>query len=181
MTYENAAAQEYDFDMFEPRTRASAGSAPSRARAGTAAAPRRKEAAPVCKPELRLVENKNKQPRQKDEKHTGLRSAVIVLVAVLVLGTLGLQIHAGARSYELSQQIEVMEKKISEAETENVRLANALNSVTTIDNIDNYARSVLGMSKCESYQIKCIDLSEGNQVLYSGSGIDLLGLFDKNN
>ena len=170
-TYENAAVQEFDFDMFETHTRASA--AP--------AAPRRKEAAPAKKPELKLVENKKNQPRRKDERHTGLRSAVVMFFALLSLAVIGLQIHAGARSYELSQQIEAVEKKIAEAETENVRLTNALNSVTTIDNIDNYARNVLGMAKCESYQLKCIDLSEGDKVLYSGSGIDLLGIFDKNN
>lgn len=167
--YTGSVVQEYDFDMFEPR-----------ARVDTAAAPRRQEEKTEKKAELRLVENKKRQVRGKDEKHTGFRSAVIVFFAVLALCTIGLQIHAGARSYELSQQIEQMEKLISEAETENVRLTNTLNSITTIDNIDNYARNVLGMSKCESYQIRCIDLSEGNKVIYSSGSAGLLGIFDKN-
>ena len=97
----------------------------------------------------------------------------------MVLAVLGLQINAGARSYELSRQIEKIEKKISEAETENVRLTNNLNSITTIENIDNYAKNVLGMAKCESYQIKCIDLSDGDKVIYSGDSVGILDIFAK--
>lgn len=169
--YQQNEALDYNFDMFEEHVRNS----------GAAAAPAKKSAQkPERKPQLRLVENKNAQPVRKDEKHTGFRSAIIFLFAVMVLGCLGLQIHSGARSYELSQQISALENKISEAETENVRLTNTLNSITTIENIDNYARNVLGMTKSESYQIKCIDLSEGDKVLYSGSSFDFLNIFDKN-
>lgn len=167
-TYSDGNSLEYNFDMFETHTKASA-------------APQRKyEREERKKPELKLVENKTVLPRRKDDGRAILRSAMIVLFAVMLLSGIALQINAGARSYELSRQIEVVENKMAEAKTENVRLNNSLNSITTIENIDDYARNVLGMTKYESYQIKCIDLSEEDQVLYSSSGFSLFDWFGKN-
>lgn len=171
-TYSNSASLDYDFDMFEQHTRVSAAAAPAK---------KERRSVQTKKPELKLVENKNAAPVPKEDKRVILRSAFIVIFAVMVLAVIGLQINAGARSYELSRQIESVEKKIAEAKTENVRLNNELNSITTIENIDAYARDILGMSKSESYQIRCIDLSDENRVLYSGSGLGILNIFDKNN
>lgn len=167
--YQNTGASDYDFDMFETHARASA--APARK-------PEHKPAKAAT--QLKLVENKKPPVAAGDMTHTGLRSIVILLFAAAVLAVIGLQINAGARSYELSQQIEQLEKKISEAETENIRLTNALNSITTIENIDTYAREVLGMAKCEAYQIKCIDLSGDDKVLYSGGSLCVFDIFNKN-
>ena len=77
------------------------------------------------------------------------------------------------KRFRVSQAGNIAEAALEIQQSENIRLNSALNGITGITVIDTYATDVLGMTKVENYQIECIDLSEGDAVLYTS------GLFAK--
>lgn len=146
------SSQAFDFDAFEIHS----------------------NAAPVKK------ENKNGglkkvAPRTREqlraEEMRGLKKSVgLLCFVVIVFGIISMQISAGAKNYELMREIQQVEAQLEIAKSENIRLNSELNGITGIAIIDTYATEVLGMTKVENYQIECIDLSEGDAVLFAASG-----------
>ncbi|MBQ7687594.1 MAG: hypothetical protein IJT27_00105 [Clostridia bacterium] len=143
----------YAFDMFET---ANVNTAPKR------------QASPQKAPQLKKVPGKTKKQVRREQNSAFFRSVAVLLFACVALGVICLQISAGAKRYELARQIAAVEQELQIAQSENVRLHAELNSVTSIDKICAYASDELGMVKAENYQIECIDLSEGDSVLYAG-------------
>ncbi len=150
-----AAQSEYAFDMFE-----------SHGSAAPARREERREPAPAQKP-LRRVPKKSRKQVRLQRRITAIRALVIGLFAAAVLTMTCLQLSVGAKSYELKREIEQAEVTLQEKKSENVRLNAALNGITTVDKICTYATDVLGMTKAESYQVDCIDLSDGDVILYA--------------
>lgn len=150
-----AAQNNYAFDLFE--THGSA--APARRE-------ERREPVPAQKP-LRRVPSRSKKQIRLQRRVTAVRAFVIGLFAAAVLTMTCLQLSVGAKSYELKREIEKAEVLLQETKSENVRLNAALNGITTVDKICSYATDVLGMIKVESYQVDCIDLSDGDVILYA--------------
>ena len=150
----------YAFDLFEPATAAATASS---------AAPQRREE-PRKAPPLRKVPGKTKKQVRTEQRSSFLRSVAVVLFAGIVLSVIGLQLTAFAKKYELKRQIAAAQSALQIAQSENVRLHSELNGITSIDKISRYATEELGMIKAEKYQIECIDLSEGDRVLFSGAG-----------
>lgn len=149
------ASNAYDFDIEYFETASSA--APAKKQ-------EKKKAAPLKKVAPRSREELNR------EEVRGLKKSVLVLsFVVVVFAMVALQISASAHRYELVRAIQYAESEIKIAQSENVRLNAELNGITGIAKIDSYATDVLGMTKVENYQIECIDLSEGDAVLYSSS------------
>ena len=122
---------------------------------------------------LKKIDSKTSE-QLRAEEFRSLKKSVAVLSFVLVLfAMVSLQISAGAKNYELMREIQKAEAALEIQQSENIRLNSALNGITGITVIDTYATDVLGMTKVENYQIECIDLSEGDAVLYTS------GLFSK--
>ncbi len=143
----------YDFEAFEMYS---------------SAAPKIKEKEKNA-PKLKKVAPKTKEQLRAEELY-GLKKSVALLCFVVVLfGIISMQISAGAKNYELMRRIQKAEAQLEIAYSENVRLNAELNGITGIAIIDSYATEVLGMTKVENYQIKCIDLSEGDSVIYSSA------------
>ena len=148
----------YDIEYFESRS---------------AAQPLRKEEQVQRKNNLKKIDSKTSE-QLRAEEFRSLKKSVAVLSFVLVLfAMVSLQISAGAKNYELMREIQKAEAALEIQQSENIRLNSALNGITGITVIDTYATDVLGMTKVENYQIECIDLSEGDAVLYTS------GLFSK--
>ena len=149
------ASNAYDFDIEYFETASSA--APAKKQ-------EKRKAAPLKKVAPRTVSELHR------EEMTGLKRSVAVLSCVLVIfAMVALQISASAKRYELVRAIQYAESEIKIAQSENIRLNSELKGITGIAKIDSYATDVLGMTKVENYQIECIDLSEGDAVLYSSS------------
>lgn len=133
-------------------------------------------AAPALKPEKESKSNIRKlEPRTEEDLHVeemkALKKSVALLCFVLVIfGIVALQISAGAKNYRLMREIQTAQAALNIAQSENVRLNAELNGITSIAIIDSYATEVLGMSKIENYQIECIDLSDGDNVIYTSDG-----------
>ena len=155
--------EQYAFELFESRT----ATARAYGAQGSAAPKRREE--PQHKPVLKKIKPKSAAQKKIEERAGRLRIACMLVFVALVFGVVCCQISAGAERYELIRKIDAVEAEIEIAKSENVRLNAELNSKMSIARIDAYAVDVLGMTKVESYQVECIDLSKGDRVLYSNS------------
>ncbi len=156
----------YAFEMFESLAGSrSSASAYSVTRGN--AAPKRQEEEQE-KPVLKKVKPKSMVQQRREERSSNLRIGLMLAFVAIVFGVICCQISAGAERYELIRQIDAVEAQIEIAKSENVRLNAELNSKTNINKIDAYAVDVLGMTKVESYQVECVDLTQGDRVLYSG-------------
>ncbi len=133
-------------------------------------------AAPALKPEKEQKSNiKKVEPRTdsdlRAEELKALKKSVALLCFVLVVfGIISLQISAGAKNYRLMREIQTAQAALNVAQSENVRLNSELNGITSIAMIDSYATEVLGMAKVENYQIECVDMSDGDSVIYTSGG-----------
>lgn len=154
------SAEAYDFAMFEPR-----GSA---ARAAQPAAEPAQKKKPARNPNLRVVPAKQADAAPPQAKVSGFKIASIILCCCFLFAFIGLFINNSVRSTELMNAINDMEVNINNAKSENVRLSSEIDSMFSIGKVEAYATDVLGMSKMENYQIRYVDLSADDQVLYAG-------------
>lgn len=120
---------------------------------------------------LKKVEKPTDEQLAVQEMHVLKKSVAVLLFVAVVFGIISLQIYAGAKNYRLTREIQSVQNELSIAQSENIRLNSELNGITSIAIIDSYATDVLGMTKIENYQIECINLSEGDAVLYTSKGI----------
>lgn len=143
----------YDFEYFE---------------AGSSAAPKRKPEEKKKPPMKRVAPRTLEEKRQ--QANAGLRKSLRVFAFLLAMFMIvSIQIAAIAKDYWLNREIQRVQALIEVEESENVRLSSTLNGITSIAAIETYATEVLGMTKAESYQIECIDLSVGDAVLFTSS------------
>ncbi len=153
----------------------------SAARSSAAPAVRKKAVEPVKRmPRIRKVESKSSKQIRFEIKQNALRATVVLVFLAAVFSALSFQIVALTEQYELFNKINSVESQISDAKSESIRLNSKLNSMTSIGSVDEYATKILGMAKAEKYQVKCIDLSEGDKVLYSSQSQILSALSIKN-
>ena len=67
-----------------------------------------------------------------------------------------------------NEKIENLNKEILQAEAESVRLNAALGALVSADKIQEYAVSVLGIQKVESYQIHYFETRGKDEVVVAG-------------
>lgn len=134
----------FDFDLFDNTINRKSAAAPQ------VEAPVKPHAVPK-KPRTRS--------ELKDEARYTRRQAVkIVLVSLLLLLFLGSSVYCRAMILDLETQKESIEVTIKEAESENVRLRSAVDSMYSIDNISAYAEEKLGMIKKDGYQVNYFEV-----------------------
>jgi cell division protein FtsL len=97
---------------------------------------------------------------------SSLKKAIVFTLAFFALwiGVLLLQ----AQNETVTNQISEVQSQIDIAAGEKVRLTAELNSMFSNEKIDEYATKKLGMVKADSSQIIYIDLTEGDEILFSG-------------
>lgn len=120
---------------------------------------------------LKKVKDPTKAQLIAQDLHVFKKSVIVLCFVAVVFGIISLQIYAGAKNYRLTMEIQSAQKELSIAQSENIKLNSELSGITSIAIIDSYATDVLGMTKIENYQIECINLSEGDAVLFTSSGI----------
>ncbi len=99
------------------------------------------------------------------KRRAALKAAAFAAVS---LACIAFMLLARAQSDELTREIAKLENDIKTAQSENVRLDTAINSLTSMDRVEFYAEEVLGMVKAENYQITYIDMSKGDTIVLSG-------------
>ena len=156
-------SEAYDFSLFEgPAVRVPARTAaparkPEPARRPAAGQQRRpvRKAAADARPDAEVV-----------VVPSSLKKAIVFTLAFFALwiGVLLLQ----AQNETVTNQISEVQRQIDIAAGEKVRLTAELNSMFSNEKIDEYATKKLGMVKADSSQIIYIDLTEGDEILFSG-------------
>lgn len=103
---------------------------------------------------------------QKMAVSLGLKKAMCCLAVLFVFTIVNL--FMSAESDKLDSQIASLQKEVSIAEGETVRLNAELNSMVDTEKVIEYAETKLGMVKAESYQITYINLSQGDEFVVAG-------------
>lgn len=99
---------------------------------------------------------------------SALRSVKLFFVSVVLILLFGSVLLSKVSLVKLEKEASEIEVKISEAQAENTRLVMQLNSTVSLEKIDAYAASVLGMQKLERYQIHYFENRDGDEVVVAG-------------
>ena len=129
------------------------------------AAPRMKPA-PQRKPNLELVQKTRKtaaQIRQQTAADTK-RAVKIMFISIAILMFMAIAIYSRVQLDEINREIKSVEKKIELAESDSIKINNELNSIVSINNVEDYAANQLGMVKVQDYQVVYVDLSAEDYV-----------------
>lgn len=181
-----ASSEAYDFSLFEPQVTTARATSATKTKStnsyvrGSAApqrtAPQRKpqpkpspKKAPAKKAATSILSSLEIVP-ERNSQSVSLSSSVIKAMAifgVFCIAVVGL-LTMRAQNETLINQISNINDEIAIAEGEKVRLTAELNSKYSSDKIDSYAVNTLGMVKAEGSQVSYIDLSEGDEIVFSG-------------
>lgn len=121
--------------------------------------------------QIRLYEKKQQPKAQvKTVSPSGswVKSVKIVLLCIVLFLPVCSFINARRQLDELSKQINRQQAKITEEESERIRLNAEVNSKMSINKIEDYAVNVLGMVKLTPYNVKYYDFSGEDKVVLSG-------------
>jgi cell division protein FtsL len=87
-----------------------------------------------------------------------------MLIAVAILAFMAVAIYSRVQLDEINREIKKVEQKIELAESDSIRINNELNSIVSINNVEDYAVNELGMVKVQDYQVVYVDLSAEDYV-----------------
>ena len=145
----------YKFEYFEPKTVST-----------NSAAPKIKQE-PKKAPQLKLLQ----QPKptraqiQSDAKKSAMQARKILAIACAVIIFMAMVIYSRVQLDEVNREINQVKNEIKIAQSDTVRLNNSLNSIVSINKVEDYALNVLGMVKIQDYQVVYIDLSSEDSVV----------------
>lgn len=88
----------------------------------------------------------------------------IILVSILAAGLLGSVIYTLDRRNTVYNTVTSLNKQLSLAAAENVRLQSELESKMSAKNVEDYAENVLGMRKMDTSQIKYVKIQTDDVV-----------------
>ena len=88
----------------------------------------------------------------------------IMVVSVLAAGLLGSVVYTLDRRNTVYNTVTSLNRELSLAEAENVRLQSELESKMSAKNVEDYAENVLGMRKMDTSQIKYIKIQTDDVV-----------------
>ncbi len=122
--------------------------------------------APQKRPNLELVKKTRQtatQVRQQTAADTK-RAIKIMSIAIAILMFMAMAIYSRVQLDEINREIKNVEHDIELAESDAIKINNALNAIISINNVENYAANNLGMVKIQDYQVVYVDLSENDYV-----------------
>lgn len=119
------------------------------------------------RPQIVKRQKKSKAQLKREARTTNAKAFRVIGITCFLLLAFGILIMGRAQLTEKSDQLAKMEKQLSIAQSENTRLNMELDSRVSLNNVETYARDVLGMAKQEKYQIEYVDLSIGNKLVLS--------------
>ena len=98
------------------------------------------------------------------------RPAAIVMLLILLLGMIAGNIYLRVRVTEVTGEISRCEEKLEQAISENTSLEMELENRVSLKNLEQSAQA-LGMQKAERYQVRYIDVLDGDktEVLKDGT------------
>ncbi len=148
MNDRNTAA--YDFSRFEPQR------VPQK--------PGRDRNEPP-KPVLLPKKRKSRQEEKRESIIVAIKTAQIFSAIAVLMLFLGVYIFGKMQLDEINHEIAEVQSKIQVENSENTSLKMKLNSMASLDKVEDYAINKLGMVKEEKYQVECINLDLGDKVV----------------
>ncbi len=125
------------------------------------------QSAPASQSRPKLV-RKTRSQLKAETRRANRRAFKALSVAAVLLCFVGMVIYSRVQLDEISRDITQTQKELSVLESENTRLEMKLNSMVSLNKVDDYAQNVLGMVKQEGYQVEYLDLEGTDKVLVSG-------------
>ena len=107
--------------------------------------------------ESKPISLKQAQNEIKASRIAALKACVIAIAALFILGSL---IYSRVMLTNCQSDLANQKAALQTAQSENVRLRMQFNSLMSVDKIEEYAQTRLGMVKRESYQVRYFDMSE---------------------
>ena len=101
------------------------------------------------------------QTEIKASRIAALRAGVIAIVALLILGSL---IYSRVMLTNYQSELADQKAALKTEQSENVRLQMQFNSLMSMDKIEEYAQTKLGMVKRESCQVRYFDMLEDDNT-----------------
>ena len=145
----------YNFERFEPKTVSKTSAAPNYA------------PQPQKKPQIKLVEKPKKSAAQlrAQSRADALKTVKIVAIALAAFTLFAFVIYSRIQLDEINRDISAVENEIKLLNDDAIKLTNELNSVISIDKVEDYAANVLGMVKIQDYQVVYVDRSDTDSVV----------------
>lgn len=166
------AYKSYNIEQFEPRTVSTSNAAP------------KMKPAPQKRPQLELVKKPRPNATQvRNETQLAARQAKkIFVIAMTILMFMAMVIYSRVQLDEINRDISNKENAIELAQSDSIKLNNALSSMVSINNVEEYAANVLGMVKVQDYQVVYVDLSSSDSVVVAnGEQTDQSNVIKANN
>ena len=118
-----------------------------------------------------VVKPKKKTQQQlRAEARLSIRQSIKILaISGILLTVVGFMIYGRVQLTELSHEYTTVQKQLTIAQSEKTRLSMQLNSMVSLDKVEDYASKNLGMVKQQRSQVEYVDLSSGDKVVLSES------------
>ena len=88
---------------------------------------------------------------------------------------MALAIYSRVQLDEINREINSVENKIELAKSDEIKINNDLNSIVSINNVEDYAANQLGMVKVQNHQVVYVDLSSDDYVaVVNGKNVDMV-------
>ncbi len=147
--------QSYNIEQFEPRVVSNSTAAP------------KLKPNPQKTPKLELVKTpkQSKAQVQMEMHKSAMQARKVFAIAVTVLVFFSMVLYSRVQLDEVNREINSIENSIKLAESDSIKLNNMLSSMISMNNVEDYATNVLGMSKVQDYQVVYVDLSASDQVV----------------
>ena len=111
---------------------------------------------------------KSVEQARKESVASALRAVKLFVVSATLLLLFGAVLFSKVNLILLEDEAAAMKAKISDAQSENTRLVMQLKSNASIEKVDAYAVSVLGMNKLERHQIHYFEDRDADKVVVAG-------------
>lgn len=149
------AYKSYNIEQFEPRVVSTSNAAP------------KMKPAPQKTPQLKVIKRAKPSAAQihSEAQMVAKQARKIFAIAVTVLMFMAMAIYSRVQLDEINREINSVEYDIELAQSDTIKLNNALSSMVSINNVEDYATNVLGMVKVQDYQVVYVDLSASDSVV----------------
>ena len=140
------------------------------------AAPKIKQA-PQNKPALRHVKKTRKTAAQLRQQTAADTRRIIkaMSVSMAIFLFMAVAIYSRVQLDEINREINSVENKIELAKSDEIKINNDLNSIVSINNVEDYAANQLGMVKVQNHQVVYVDLSSDDYVaVVNGKNVDMV-------
>lgn len=120
--------------------------------------------------EVRRVAAKNSPSRAavSQTRISAVKALKLISLAVTLCAMISSLIYCRVTIDNLGRQISTVDTAISEAKSEEVRLQTQLDSMISLDKVEDYAVNTLGMVKLENYKITYFSFCDSDKVVFSG-------------